>query len=137
MTLNFDSVVASPCADGTAYLAAAGITITGQASARICLGSMVASGGGAVAVSGPNLLLLEPTPSNSKYEYSFVFNSPVSNVSFFRTAIQPQSTGPAWTAKAVAADGSVIATVGEGQRFTSRTVPVAGLGHRPHTVRYG
>ncbi len=115
ITLNFDSSNANPCIDGTAYLAAAGITITGQASARICA---TGATGAAVAVSGQNLLLLNnPPPSNSTYEYFFNFSSPVSDVSFFRTEILSPSTGPAWTAEALAADGSIISTTGEGTTF--------------------
>lgn len=116
-TLTFDSVVTSTCTDGTAYMAAAGITVTGQASARICLGAVPGTGG-AVALSPPNILLLDnPPPTNSTYEYFFNFTSPVSNVSFYRTQIQPESTGPAWTAKALAADGSIISSTGEGTTY--------------------
>ena len=113
--LTFDAVTAAPCTDGTAYMASFGISVTGSASARICLSAPV---GGAQAFSGPNLLLLDtPLPSNSTYTFFFVFDNPVSNVSFVRTRINPDSTGPAWTATALSAGNVSLASTGEGTTF--------------------
>ncbi|MBL0158645.1 MAG: PEP-CTERM sorting domain-containing protein [Bryobacterales bacterium] len=113
--LTFDSVAVSGCSDGAAYMAGFGITVTGAASARICNSAPV---GGAQAYSGSNLLLLDnPPPSNSTYTYFFTFTSPVANVSFVRTQINPDSTGPAWTATALSASSSVLTSTGEGTTF--------------------
>ncbi len=114
-TLDFDSVIISGCIDGTSYMANFGISVTGSASARICTS---APAGGAQAFSGANLLLLDnPPPTNSTYTFSFVFNNPVDNVSFVRTAINPDSTGPAWTASALSITNLVLASTGEGTTF--------------------
>lgn len=129
VVMNFDSVAAAPCADGTAYMASFGVTVTGQASARICTSALV---GGAQAFSGPNLLLLDnPPPSNSTYTYFFVFDNPVNDVSFVRTQINPQSTGPAWTATALSDLSAVLGSVGEGTTFAPSaqlfSLPFAGI----------
>lgn len=125
--VNFDSIAVSPCADGTAYMAGFGITVTGDASARICNSAPV---GGAQAYSGLNLLLLDTAPpSNSTYTFFFVFNNLVNDVSFVRTQINPDSTGPAWTATALSLGGVAISSTGEGTTFA----PAAQLFSLPGT----
>lgn len=129
VVMNFDSVSAAPCTDGTAYMASFGVTVTGQASARICTSAPV---GGAQAFSGSNLLLLDnPPPSNSTYTYFFNFDNLVNDVSFIRTQINPQSTGPAWTATALSDLNAVLGSVGEGTTFAPSaqlfTLPFAAI----------
>jgi hypothetical protein len=129
VVMTFDSVAAAPCADGTAYMAGFGVTVTGSASARICTSAPV---GGAQAFSGPNLLLLDnPPPSNSTYTYFFVFDGLVNDVSFVRTQINPQSTGPAWTATALSDVNAVLGSTGEGTTFAPAaqvfSLPFSGI----------
>jgi len=118
ITLDFDDVVAAPCVSGTSELASAGITLSGPVSERICAGSTTPGGTAYVPASGSNVLFLDNLPpTNSTYKWFFDFDEAVDDFSFVRTAITGDSTGPAWTATALAADGTVLATVGEGTTF--------------------
>lgn len=134
--LDFEAGAPTPCVDGAAYMAGFGITVTGSATARICIGPPNGNGG-AIPFSGANLLLLDtPLPTNSTYTFAFVFDNPVNNVSFVRTQIRTPSTGPAWLATALSSSDVVLSTTGEGTTFAPSAQLFSLPGEGIKTIRF-
>jgi hypothetical protein len=144
VTLNFDtdsmgnpiSIPSLQTVDATSYLSSFGVTFVPiTPGATPVIQNATPSGPGeaaAIPVSAPNIFAVNSAPgqSNASLSYELQFCSPLNQVSFYRTCIISISTGPAWTASALNAQGQIVDSASEGVTLgpAARLITLKGAG---------